>query len=46
VASGHPAYDVAHAGTSSVGLGFSATESPLMEEHTQRVLALSLNDEW
>lgn len=69
VASGHPAYDVAHAGTSSVGVGFSATkfvtshwlvnmdaaisqirgsaaQSPLVEEHTQRVLALSLNYQW
>jgi outer membrane scaffolding protein for murein synthesis (MipA/OmpV family) len=69
VASGHPAYDIAHAGTSSVGVGFSATrfitshwlvnmdaaisqirgsaaESPLIEEHTQRVLALSLNYQW
>jgi outer membrane scaffolding protein for murein synthesis (MipA/OmpV family) len=69
LASGHPAYDVAHAGTSSVGVGFSATkfitshwllnidtaisqirgsaaESPLIEEHTQRVLALSLNYQW
>jgi outer membrane scaffolding protein for murein synthesis (MipA/OmpV family) len=68
-ASGHPAYDVAHAGTSSVGVGFSATkfltshwllnmdaaisqirgsaaESPLIEEHTQRVLALSLDYQW
>ena len=68
-ASGHPAYDVAHAGTSAVGIGFSATkfvtkhwlinidaaisqirgsaaESPLIEEHTQRALALSLNYEW
>ena len=26
VASGHPAYDVAHAGTSAVGVGFSATK--------------------
>jgi outer membrane scaffolding protein for murein synthesis (MipA/OmpV family) len=69
VASWHPAYDVAHAGTSSVGVGFSATkfitshwllnmdaaisqirgsaaESPLVEERTQRVLALSLNYQW
>jgi outer membrane scaffolding protein for murein synthesis (MipA/OmpV family) len=69
VASGHPAFDVAHAGTSSVGVGFSATkfitnhwlvnmdaaisqirgsaaQSPLIEEHTQRVLALSLNYQW
>lgn len=69
VASGHPAYDVFHAGTSSVGVGFSATkfvtshwlvnmdaaisqirgsaaQSPLIEEHTQRVLALSLNYQW
>ena len=68
-ASAHPAYDVAHAGTSSVGVGFSATkfftshwlvnldaaisqirgsaaQSPLVEEHTQRVLALSLNYQW
>lgn len=69
VVSGHPAYEVAHAGTSSVGVGFSATkfitghwlvnmdaaisqirgsaaESPLIEERTQRVLALSLNYQW
>lgn len=69
VASGHPPYDLAHAGTSSVGVGFSATkfitrhwlvnmdaaisqirgsaaESPLIEQRTQRVLALSLNYEW
>jgi outer membrane scaffolding protein for murein synthesis (MipA/OmpV family) len=69
LASGHPAYDVAHAGTSSVGVGFSATkfitshwllnmdaaisqlrgsasQSPLIEERTQRVLALSLNYQW
>jgi outer membrane scaffolding protein for murein synthesis (MipA/OmpV family) len=26
LASGHPAYDVAHAGTSAVGVGFSATK--------------------
>ena len=68
-ASGHPAYDLAHSGTSSVGVGFSATkfitshwlvnvdaaisqirgsaaESPLVEERTQRVLALSLNYQW
>jgi outer membrane scaffolding protein for murein synthesis (MipA/OmpV family) len=68
-ASGHPTYDVAHSGTSSVGVGFSATkfitrhwlvnmdaaisqirgsaaQSPLIEEHTQRVLALSLNYQW
>jgi outer membrane scaffolding protein for murein synthesis (MipA/OmpV family) len=68
-ASGHPAYEVAHAGTSSVGVGFSATkfitshwlvnmdaaisqlrgsasESPLVEERTERVLALSLNYQW
>jgi outer membrane scaffolding protein for murein synthesis (MipA/OmpV family) len=68
-ASGHPAYEVAHAGTSSVGVGFSATEfitshwlvnmdaaisqlrgsatqSPLIEERTQRVLAVSLNYQW
>src|ERR1700761_7896447 len=66
VASNHPAYEVAHAGTSSAVVGFSATkfltshwlvnmdaaisqirgsaaQSPLIEEHTQRVLALSLN---
>lgn len=65
-ASGHPAYEVAHAGTSAVGVGFSATrfitshwlinmdaaisqirgsasQSPLIEERTQRVLALSIN---
>jgi outer membrane scaffolding protein for murein synthesis (MipA/OmpV family) len=64
--SGHPAYEVAHAGTSAVGVGFSATkfitshwllnmdtaisqirgsasQSPLIEERTQRVLAVSLN---
>jgi outer membrane scaffolding protein for murein synthesis (MipA/OmpV family) len=67
--SGHPAYEVAHAGTSSVGVGFSATkfitshwllnmdaaisqirgsaaQSPLIEERTQRVLAVSLNYQW
>ena len=65
-ASGHPAYEVAHAGTSAVGVGFSATkfltshwllnmdtaisqirgsasQSPLIEERTQRTLAISLN---
>jgi outer membrane scaffolding protein for murein synthesis (MipA/OmpV family) len=68
-ASGHPPYEIAHAGTSSAGVGFSATkfltshwllnmdaaisqirgsaaESPLVEERTQRVLALSLNYHW
>jgi outer membrane scaffolding protein for murein synthesis (MipA/OmpV family) len=68
-ASGHTGYEVAHAGTSSVGVGFSATKfitshwlvnmdaaiselrgsaapSPLIEQRTQRVLAVSLNYQW
>jgi outer membrane scaffolding protein for murein synthesis (MipA/OmpV family) len=68
-ASGHPAYDLAHGGTSSAGVGFSATKfitnhwllnldaaisqirgsaaaSPLVEEWTQRVLAVSLDYQW
>ena len=68
-ASGHPIYEVPHAGTSAVGVGFSATKfitthwmlnmdaaiskirgsaenSPLIEERTQRVLALSVDYQW
>jgi outer membrane scaffolding protein for murein synthesis (MipA/OmpV family) len=68
-ASGHPIYEVPHAGTSAAGVGFSATEfitphwllnldaaisqirgsaseSPIIESRTQRVLALSLNYQW
>jgi outer membrane scaffolding protein for murein synthesis (MipA/OmpV family) len=69
LASGHPAYDITHTGTSAVGVGFSATKfitphwllnvdtaisqfrgsaanSPLIEAHTQRVLALSVDYQW
>jgi len=69
VASGHPVYEVAHAGTSAAGVGFSATKfitahwllnmdaaisqirgsaanSPLIEERTQRILAVSVNYQW
>jgi outer membrane scaffolding protein for murein synthesis (MipA/OmpV family) len=68
-ASDHPVYEVPHAGTSAVGVGFSATKfitshwllnmdaaisqirgsaanSPLIEERTQRVVALSLAYQW
>ncbi|MFL6603395.1 MAG: MipA/OmpV family protein [Steroidobacteraceae bacterium] len=68
-ASGHPVYEIPHAGTSAAGVGFSATKfvtehwllnldaaisqvrgspahSPLIEERTQRVLALSLDYHW
>jgi outer membrane scaffolding protein for murein synthesis (MipA/OmpV family) len=68
-ASGHPVYEVPHAGTSAVGVGFSATKfitqhwmlnmdaalskirgsaenSPLIEERTQRVIALSVDYQW
>lgn len=69
MASGHPAYEIQHAGTSNVGVGFSATKflgdhwllnldlaisqirgrpahSPLVEERTQRVAALSFDYHW
>jgi outer membrane scaffolding protein for murein synthesis (MipA/OmpV family) len=69
MASDHPVYEVPHAGTSAVGVGFSATgfltqhwllnldtaisqirgsaaNSPLIEQRTQRVLALSINYQW
>jgi outer membrane scaffolding protein for murein synthesis (MipA/OmpV family) len=69
LASGHPVYEIPYAGTSAVGVGFSATKfvtdhwllnldaaisqirgiasrSPLVEERTQRVLALSVNYQW
>jgi outer membrane scaffolding protein for murein synthesis (MipA/OmpV family) len=65
-ASGHPVYDIPHAGTTAAGVGFSATKvmgahwlfnvdaaisqirgsaahSPLVEAHTQRMLAASLD---
>jgi outer membrane scaffolding protein for murein synthesis (MipA/OmpV family) len=68
-ASGHPVYDIPHAGTVGVGVGFSATKfitehwllnldlalhqvrgsaahSPLVEQRTQRVGALSVNYNW
>jgi outer membrane scaffolding protein for murein synthesis (MipA/OmpV family) len=69
MASGHPVYEISHAGTSNAGVGFSATKffgkhllinletaisqirgspahSPLVEERTQRVLALSFAYHW
>jgi outer membrane scaffolding protein for murein synthesis (MipA/OmpV family) len=69
LASGHPIYDIPHAGTTAAGVGFSATKfitqhwllnmdaainqirgspahSPLVEERTQRVLALSIDYQW
>ena len=69
LASGHPAYQITHTGTSAAGVGFSATKfitkhwlinldtaisqirgspsrSPLVEERTQRVLALSVDYQW
>ena len=68
-ASGHPVYEIPHAGTSAAGVGFSATKfitehwllnldaaisqvrgsaahSPLVEERTQRVVALSMDYHW
>jgi outer membrane scaffolding protein for murein synthesis (MipA/OmpV family) len=65
-ASGHPVYNIPHAGTSAAGVGFSATKfitdhwllnvdaaisqirgspahSPLVQTHTQRVLAISMD---
>jgi outer membrane scaffolding protein for murein synthesis (MipA/OmpV family) len=65
-ASGHPIYNIPHAGTSAAGVGFSATKfvtdhlllnvdaaisqirgspahSPLVETHTQRVVAISMD---
>jgi len=68
-ASGHPIYQIPHAGTSAAGVGFSATKfvgkhlllnvdaalnqirgsaahSPLVETHTQRVVALSVAYNW
>jgi outer membrane scaffolding protein for murein synthesis (MipA/OmpV family) len=69
LASGHPVYEISHAGTSNAGVGFSATKffgehwllnletaisqirgspahSPLIEERTQRVIALSFDYHW
>jgi len=69
LASGHPVYEISHAGTSNAGVGFSATKfigkhlllnldmaisqirgspaySPIVEERTQRVLALSFDYHW
>lgn len=68
-ASGHPIYQIPHAGTSAAGVGFSATQfisehfllnldaalnqirgsaahSPLIETHTQRVIAVSFDYNW
>jgi len=68
-ASGHPVYEIPHAGTSAAGVGFSATKfitehwllnldaalsqvrgspahSPLVEERTQRVVAVSMDYHW
>jgi len=68
-ASGHPVYEIPHAGTSAAGVGFSATKfvtkhlllnidaaisqirgspahSPLVETHTQRVIAVSVDYHW
>jgi outer membrane scaffolding protein for murein synthesis (MipA/OmpV family) len=68
-ASGHPVYEIPHAGTSAAGVGFSATKfvterlllnvdaaisqvrgspahSPLVEERTQRVVAVSVDYHW
>jgi outer membrane scaffolding protein for murein synthesis (MipA/OmpV family) len=65
-ASGHPVYEIPHAGTVAAGVGFSATKfvtphlllnvdaaisqvrgsaahSPIVEQRTQRILALSLD---
>jgi outer membrane scaffolding protein for murein synthesis (MipA/OmpV family) len=69
LASGHPVYEISHAGTSNAGVGFSATKffgehlllnletaisqirgspahSPLVEERTQRAIALSFAYHW
>lgn len=69
LASGHPEYEIPHAGMSAAGVGFSATKflgehwlvnmdtaihqvrgspahSPLIENRTQKVLALSVNYNW
>ena len=69
LASGHPVYEISHAGTTNAGVGFSATKffgehlllnletaisqirgspahSPLVEERTQRAIALSFAYHW
>jgi outer membrane scaffolding protein for murein synthesis (MipA/OmpV family) len=69
LASGHPVYEISHAGTSNAGVGFSATKffgehlllnletaisqirgspaySPLVEQRTQRAIALSFDYHW
>jgi outer membrane scaffolding protein for murein synthesis (MipA/OmpV family) len=69
LASGHPVYEIPHAGTAAAGVGFSATkfvtshwllnldaavsqirgsaaESPIVENRTQKTLALSVDYQW